>query len=82
MMPTTLKDARGTFNPATAVERELLAECVSIAAGPDGCGDVGAVLADAVKFWSGPGRSIRPRHWKARVNAARRMLDRAVIGSR
>lgn len=81
----TIQEARETFKPATAVEVELLTECVMIAndradgGAPAGVGDI---LFDAWKFWSGPGRSICPSRWKARVNAARRMLDRAAIGSR
>lgn len=71
-----LTDARNRFRPATAVERDLLAECVSIAAGPEGCGDVAAVLADAVRFWSTAGRSIQPRAWRSRASAAERLLAR------
>ena len=72
----TLTDARNRFRPATAVERELLAECVTIAAGPDGCGDLVAVLADAVRFWKTAGRSIQPRSWRSRASAAERLLAR------
>ena len=77
----TIQEAREMFKPATAVEVELLTECVMIANDRTDAG-VGDILHDAWKFWSGPGRSICPTRWKARVNAARRMLNRAVIGSR
>lgn len=73
----TMTDARNRFRPATAAERELLAECVTIAAGPDGCGDVAAVLSDAVRFWMTSGRAIQPRAWRSRVAAAERLLARA-----
>jgi hypothetical protein len=62
------------FRPQTAVERELLAECEQIATA-HGL-ELADVLADAVKFWRGPGRSIRPRQWRSRVTAAERLIAR------
>jgi hypothetical protein len=56
----------------TKLERELLAECQTIASRdglllPD-------VLRDCHKFWCGPGRSIKPRGWSARAAAAARLV--------
>lgn len=70
----TLEDAKTMFRPATAVEVELLGECFVIATS-NGI-RLGDVIGDALKFWTGPGRSMRPRQWKARAEAARRLLDR------
>lgn len=71
----TIDQAKAKYRPATAVEVELLGECTIIAQSHDL--RLGDVLADAVKFWSGPGRSIHPRRWKARAEAARRLVARA-----
>lgn len=73
----TIQEAREMFKPATAVEVELLGECTIIAQSHDL--RLGDVLADAVKFWSGPGRSIHPRRWKARAEAARRLVARGNV---
>ena len=58
----------------TKLERELLAECQAIAIRD------GLLLADVVrdcqKFWTGPGRSIKPRGWAARAAAAARLVAR------
>ena len=62
------------FRPQTKTERELLAECEQIATA-HGI-ELADVLADAVKFWRGPGRSISPRQWRSRVTAAERLLAR------
>ena len=62
------------FRPQTKTERELLAECEQIATA-HGL-ELADVLADAVKFWRGPGRSILPRQWRSRVTAAERLVAR------
>jgi type II secretory pathway component PulL len=62
------------YRPQTAVERELLADCIQIAT-MHGI-DVAEVLADAVKFWGRAGRNIRPRQWRSRMTAAERLIAR------
>ena len=62
------------FRPQTAIESEILAECVSRAT-MHGVA-VAEVLADAVKYWQGAGRSAEPRRWKSRAAAADRLIAR------
>lgn len=62
------------FRPQTKTEREMLAECAQLAT-MHGC-TVSEVLADAVKYWNGSGRSTHPRQWRSRVTAAERLLAR------
>lgn len=66
-----------TYRPATAVERELLAECEQIATMHGAT--LPEVLTDAVRYWNGPGRSIRPRQWRSRAAAAERLVARAAL---
>lgn len=70
-----MKTNHDRFRPQTRTERDLLSECEGIA-GMHGC-DVSEVLTDAVRYWRGPGRSVRPRLWKSRADAADRLLARA-----
>ena len=58
----------------TKIERELLAECEAIAV--RGGLLVADVLRDCHKFWAGPGRSINPRGWRRRADAAARLVAR------
>jgi hypothetical protein len=58
----------------TPTERELLAECERQAAETGAL--LRAVLADAVTYWHGAGRSVEPRRWRSRADAAQRLLDR------
>ena len=58
----------------TPVERELLAECETIAR--DTHAPLAEVLGAAVRYWETTGRRVEPRRWKARAAAARRLLDR------
>jgi hypothetical protein len=56
----------------TRLERELLRECQTIAS-HDGL-LLADVLRDCHRFWTGPGRSIKPRGWAARAAAAARLV--------
>lgn len=58
----------------TKLERELLTECEAIAI--RGGLLVADVVRDCHKFWTGPGRSIKPRGWAARAAAAARLVAR------
>lgn len=58
----------------TKLERELLTECQAIAS-RDGL-LLSDVLGDCHKFWAGPGRSINPRGWRRRADAAARLVAR------
>ena len=58
----------------TKLERELLTECEAIAV--RGGLLVADVLRDCHRFWTGPGRSIKPRGWAARAAAAARLVAR------
>jgi len=58
----------------TKLERELLAECRTIAAA-DGL-RLSDVIRDCHRFWCGAGRSINPRGWAARAAAAARLVSR------
>lgn len=62
------------YSPQTKTEREMLAECAQLAT-MHGCA-VAEVLADAVKYWNGSGRSVHPRLWRSRVTAAERLIAR------
>jgi len=62
------------MTPRTPTERALLAECQRRS---DETGALlRAVLADAVTYWHGAGRSVEPRRWRSRADAAQRLLDR------
>lgn len=65
------------YRPQTAIESEILAECVSRAI-MQGV-TVAEVLADAVKYWQGAGRSAEPRRWKSRAAAADRLIARGEL---
>jgi len=58
----------------TALEKELLEECQTIA------NDTGATLVDVLvdchRYWVTAGRSLNPAGWVARANAAKRLLAR------
>lgn len=62
------------FSPQTTVEREILAECEGLARMHDA--DVAEVLADALRYWRGSGRSTHPRLWQSRAAAAERLIAR------
>jgi hypothetical protein len=66
---------RTMYQPRTAVERELFAECARIAV-EQGTG-VGCILLSAERWWETAGRQTRPTQWRSRASACRRMLDRA-----
>ena len=64
------------FQPQTAIERELLAECATRAkVTGDG---IATIVAAAERYWETHGKALMPRGWKARATAARRMIDRWV----
>lgn len=65
------------YRPQTAIESEISAECVSRAI-MQGV-TVAEVLADAVKYWQGAGRSAEPRRWKSRAAAADRLIARGEL---
>lgn len=58
----------------TKLERELLAECRTIAAA-DGM-RLADVIRDCHRFWYGAGRLMKPRGWAARAAAAARLVSR------
>lgn len=65
------------FRPQTAIESEILSECISRATMHGE--NVANVLADAVKYWQGAGRSVEPRRWKSRAAAADRLIARREV---
>ena len=65
------------FRPQAPIESEILAECVSMAT-MHGVA-VAEVLADAVRWWNGAGRSAQPRKWRSRVAAAERLIARGEL---
>jgi hypothetical protein len=58
----------------TKLERELLTECEAIAIANGLL--VADVLRDCHRFWTGAGRSLKPRGWAARAAAAARLIAR------
>lgn len=58
----------------TKLERELLAECQTIAAAHKI--DLRDVLQDCHRFWATAGKAINPRGWVARAAAAGRLISR------
>lgn len=65
------------FRPQTAIESEILAECISRAIMHGAT--VAEVLHDAVKYWQGAGRSAEPRRWRSRAAAADRLIARGEL---
>lgn len=62
------------YRPATVTERNMIRECEQIAAMHGA--EVAEVLADAVRYWHGAGRSAHPRQWRSRATAAERLIAR------
>lgn len=63
----------------TRTEKELLAECESIATMHGAT--VAEVLTDACRYWRGAGRSTHPRQWASKAAAADRLLARIEVVS-
>lgn len=76
---TAMIAARELFRPANRVEIDLLDECVGVAFGPAGCGDLIAVVSDAERYWRTAGKAAQPRLWKSRATAAARLIARAEL---
>ena len=65
------------YRPQTAIESEILADCISRATMHGAT--VAEVLSDCVRYWQGSGRSAEPRRWKSRATAADRLIARGEL---
>ena len=74
---TTATSSWCEYRPQTAVESEILADCISRATMHGAT--VAEVLSDCVRYWQGSGRSAEPRRWRSRATAADRLLARGEL---